>query len=159
MTVSQKVPYWQKVKFQNFIWLHITDWVIEYQCAEEILGPDVQLKIFEKRKELIKEEELQQEYVEETVQEVEVNDSQEEVYDEYSTGSFDEYSEDSYEDAYAGYSEEPAAEASSSNSPPKYKRYRELFYDNAEDGFNKKMEFSADGSMSLILQVIILLVN
>ncbi len=125
-------------------------------CAEEILGPDVQLKIFEKRKELIKEEEIQQEYQEEVVEEVEVNNRQQEgVYDEYSTGSFDDYSDDSYEDAYASYSEEPITETSSSNSPPRYKRYRELLYDNAEDGYNKMIEFSSDGTMSLILQIIV----
>jgi hypothetical protein len=125
-------------------------------CAEEILGPDVQLKIFEKRKELIKEEDIQQEYQEETVEEVEVNSNQQEgVYDEYSTGSFDDYSDNSYEDAYASYSDEPSAEAANSKSPPKYRRYRELLYDNAEDGYNKMIEFSSDGSMSLILQVIV----
>lgn len=96
-------------------------------CAEEILGDKIQFKIYEKKRVLIKDEEKTSE--EESTSE-----------EEYSE---DDYSEDSYEE-----------EASSPKKKgPQFRMVKELLYDNAEDSYNNKLEFTAEGSMSLIIEI------
>ena len=86
-------------------------------CAEENLGSQVQFKIYEKQRVLLKDNE---------------NTNAEE--------------ESNYEDAYS--------EEGESEDGPKFKMVKELLYDNASDNYSNTLEFTADGSMSLIIEVI-----
>ncbi|MBL4710572.1 MAG: hypothetical protein JKY48_19260 [Flavobacteriales bacterium] len=95
-------------------------------CTEDILGDGIQFQIFEKNRVKIKEN---TELAEETTSE--------------------EYSEDDYSDSY---SEEIAP---TKKEGPKYKVVKEMLYDNADDGYSSKIEFTAEGPMSLIIRVII----
>ncbi len=98
-------------------------------CAEEILGDKVQFKIYEKKRVLIKDKEEGEEVSEES--------SNEEEYGE------DEYSDDSYDEE----------ETVSKKKGPQFRMVKELLYDNAEDGYSNKIEFTAEGSMSLIIEI------
>jgi hypothetical protein len=89
-------------------------------CAEEILGEQVQFKIYEKQRILIQEEGA--------------------VEQEEGEGEYDAYS-----DAYS--------EAETGGNDPQFKVVKELLYDNATDNYSKSIEFSAEGSMSLIVEV------
>lgn len=108
-------------------------------CAEELLGDQIKFKIYEKKKVFPK-------VVEDVaLSEVETSSESEYSEDDYSS---DDYSEDSYsEDAY---SEDTPA---SKNTRPQFKLVKELLYDNSQDGFNPNIEFTAEGSMSLIIEV------
>lgn len=61
------------------------------------------------------------------------------------SGGYDDYSNDSYNDAYSEHHQ--------SKQDPKYKLERELVYDNAEDNFNKSLEFTAESTKSLIISI------
>lgn len=100
-------------------------------CAEEILGTQIQFKIYEKKRELIKPEE-------------------EGYADASSSTSSDEYSyDDSYSDAYS----DDYGTGGSDDNKPKFRLVKELLYDNATDEYSNQIEFTADGSMSLIVEV------
>lgn len=120
-------------------------------CADELLGTEVQLKIYEKERVLIKKEE----YAEEEYQEEQNQDDEQ----SYSDESYDEYSEEStysdYDDSYSDdYNDDSYSEESNSETnQPKFKIVKELLYNNAENSFANTLEFTADGSMSLILEV------
>jgi len=110
-------------------------------CNESNLGNEVRFKIYEKQKVFAKPKE-------------------EEVYED--DGAIDDHSEDDYsEDDYDDYSEEDYTEdayseevpATAINKGPQFKLVRELLYDNSQDGYNPKIEFTAEGSMSLIIEV------
>lgn len=102
-------------------------------CAEENLGSQIQFKIYEKKRELVKKD---------AEGETSSDDSSEDYSDDYS----DDYSA-SYDDAY---SDDMGGE---SNNDPKFRLVKELLYDNASDEFSNQIEFTADGSMSLIIEV------
>lgn len=94
-------------------------------CTEDILGSEVQFKIYEKIR--VKVEEKTEE--EETPTE--------------------EYIEDEYSDSYGEEITTPKKDE------PHYKLVKQLLYDNAKDGYSNKVEFTADGPMSLIVRIII----
>ncbi len=136
-------------------------------CADEMIGSQIQFRIYERERVLIKEEEI--EAVEEVVEEVKEEESFSE--DDYSEDDYsDDYSDDDYSDDYSddaysddAYSDDSYSESSSSSygdnssSPvsnePKFKIVKELLYDNAEDSYSPSIEFTAQGSMSLIIEV------
>jgi hypothetical protein len=114
-------------------------------CNESNLGNEVLFKIYEKQKVFanLKADEVLDEVIE--------DDGASEDYseDDYSEDDYDDYSEEVYvEDAY---SEEVIS--TSSNKGPQFKLVKELLYDNSQDGYNPKIEFTAEGSMSLIIEV------
>jgi hypothetical protein len=114
-------------------------------CNESNLGNEVRFKIYEKQKVFAKPK------ADEVLDEVIEDDGASEDYseDDYSEDDYDDYSEEVYtEDAY---SEEVAATAV--NKGPQFKLVKELLYDNSQDGYNPKIEFTAEGSMSLIIEV------
>lgn len=96
-------------------------------CNEDNLGNEIRFKIYEKQKVLIKPK-------------VEDYSS-----DDYSS---DDYSEDYSDDSYADESA-PAAV----NKGPQFKIVKELLYDNSQDSYSSFIEFTAEGSMSLIIEV------
>jgi hypothetical protein len=116
-------------------------------CSEEIIGDQIQFRIYEKVKTLIKphnnkEEVIEEEYAEEEYSEEEYNE------DSYSE---DNYSEDSYsEDSYSSSSSELEKDL---DNKPKFKIIKELLYDNADDSYAKMLEFTAEGSKSLIIEI------
>ena len=117
-------------------------------CSEENLGGQIQFKIYEKSRELIKPEEV---LVDETVYEEETIDL--EAEDEYADETYEDYYEDSYDDSYSdAYEDEEDVNVS---NKPKFKIVKELLYDNSSDSYNNILEFTADGSMSLIIEVIV----
>ena len=91
-------------------------------CAEENLGGEIHLKLFEKRRVLIKDDGGNQRA---------------------------SATNDDYEDPYSSYSEESAQ----TYKKPKFKLVKELVYDNTEDGYSNMVEFTPDGSMSMIVEV------
>lgn len=100
-------------------------------CNEMNLGNEVQFKIYEKTKVFINSKVAGEQEVEETTTE-------------------DDYSEDNYsEDTYG---EEPVTPVAGGKRP-QFKIVRELLYDNAKDGYSRKIEFTAEGAMSLIIEV------
>ncbi len=132
-------------------------------CADELIGSEVQFKIYEKDRVLIKHEEPEiteepssEAYAEETTEDYSEDDSYSD--NTYSDDSYsdDSYSDDSYSDAYGGGDPygQPAQAAPVSNEP-KFKIVKELLYDNAEDGYSNFLEFTAEGSKSLIIEVTI----
>ncbi|MEQ8909228.1 MAG: hypothetical protein RIC95_08550 [Vicingaceae bacterium] len=142
-------------------------------CADELIGTEVQLKIFEKERVLIKPEELTEEtaYEEDNISNEEEDSYADETYDEYnddyseesSYSDDDSYSDsysDSYDDSYADaytddYSSGGQGSANSTSNQPKFKLVKELLYDNAENAYANTIEFTAEGSMSLILEITI----
>ena len=114
-------------------------------CAEEMLGAEVQYKIFQKSRVLIKEGE-------------EDNNQNSNQSGSYDRGD-ETYSEDSYsEDSYSSnsYSDRYSQETSSvPNNEPKFRIEKELIYDNAEDSYSNVLEFTSDGTNSLIIEVTI----
>lgn len=131
-------------------------------CSDEIIGDQIQLKIFEKDRVLIKPEELVQEevYEEEQISNEAEDEYADETYDEYADDSYDEYSDDAYSDysndAYAdaySYGSAEAAGTTGKKEQPKFKLVKELLYDNAENSYAKSLEFTAEGTMSLILEI------
>tara|TARA_B110000503_G_C7162110_1_gene420092 strand:+ start:67 stop:711 length:645 start_codon:yes stop_codon:yes gene_type:complete len=109
-------------------------------CNEENLGGEIKYKIYEKRKVLIKPK------VDEYVEEPAANESSDESSDDYSS---DDYSEDSYSEDL--YSEETVTETGSNR--PQFKLVKDLLYDNSQDSYSPFIEFTAEGSMSLIVEV------
>lgn len=122
-------------------------------CAEENLG-QVQFKIYEKKRELIKPEEALDDdvYEEEQISNEEEDEYADETYDEYSDNTYSEDYSDSYSDAYSDDAYSDASSASTSNEP-KFRLVKEELYDNADDAYASQIEFTADGTMSLILEV------
>lgn len=111
-------------------------------CAEDILGSQVQFKIYEKKRELVKQEE----------EEIVYTEGESSSDESYSDDSYsDDYSSDSYDDYSDAYSDD-MGDATSSNKP-KFKLVKELLYDNAQDNFSNQLEFTAENSMSLIIEV------
>jgi hypothetical protein len=114
-------------------------------CNESNLGNEVRFKIYEKQKVFAKPK------ADEVLEEVFEDDGATDDYseDDYSEDDYDDYSEDDYtEDAY---SEEVAVTAVKRG--PQFKLVKELLYDNSQNGYNPKIEFTAEGSMSLIIEV------
>jgi len=93
-------------------------------CAEEILG-QMQFRIYQKTRVLVKEEEGE---------------------------SNSEETESDEEEDYDDYSEE---ETTVAKKEPEHKIIKELLYDNADDGYKNFIEFTAEGSMSLIIEVVV----
>lgn len=118
-------------------------------CAEEILGTQIQFKIYEKKRELIRHEE--EEYVEETQEATtsasDVEYSDDGYSDDYSSEDYSEDYSDSYDDAYSDDL------STGESNKPKFRLVKELLYDNASDSYSNQLEFTADGSMSLIIEV------
>ena len=106
-------------------------------CNEENLGNEVRYKIYEKRKVYVK---AKVEVVEEAEPEEGSEDESGDDYDDYSE---DDYSDDSYE--------EEAAPAT--NKGPQFNIVKELLYDNSQDSYSPFIEFTAEGAMSLIIEV------
>jgi hypothetical protein len=102
-------------------------------CNSEILGGEVKYKIYEKQRVLIKPEE--------------------ETNDESSNESTEDYSSDSYEDYSDSYSDDSYEDAPAGNTGPKFKLVKELLYDNSQDSYSPFIEFTAEGSMSLIVEI------
>lgn len=130
-------------------------------CADELLGTEVQLKIYEKERVLIKEEEYaEEEYQEEQNQDDEQSYS-DDSYDEYSEEStysdYDDSYDDSYSDVYSDdYSDDSYSEESNTETnQPKFKIVKQLLYDNADNAYANSIEFTADGTMSLVLEITI----
>lgn len=103
-------------------------------CHEDNLGSEVRFRIYEKQKVLIKPKTEEELVAEETTESTE----------DYSEDDYDDYSEDFYDE------EETPATA---NKGPQFKLVKELLYDNSQDGFSPFIEFTAEGSMSLIIVV------
>ncbi|MFB1023173.1 MAG: hypothetical protein QMC40_10485 [Vicingaceae bacterium] len=123
-------------------------------CNESNLGNEVLFKIYEKQKVFanLKADEVLEDVLEEVPEDEEISeDYSEDDYseDDYSEDDYDDYEEEEYtEDAY---SEEVVSTAGSNR--PQFKLVKELLYDNSQDGYNPKIEFTAEGSMSLIIEV------
>ena len=114
-------------------------------CNESNLGNEVRFKIYEKQKIFAKPK------VDEVFDEVLEDEGASDDYseDDYSEDDYDDYTEEAYvEDAY---SEEVTSNVT--NKGPQFKLVKELLYDNSQDGYNPKIEFTAEGSMSLIIEV------
>ena len=109
-------------------------------CNEANLGNEVKFKIFEKQKVLVKPK------VEEVLEETSDDDYSD---DDYSSDDYDDYSDDDYSDDE--YEEDTPAKKV--NKGPQFKIVKELLYDNSQDGFAKSIEFTAEGAMSLIVEV------
>ena len=111
-------------------------------CNEDNLGGEVKYRIYEKQKVLIKPK---VEDYEEVATEEASDDYSEDDYseDDYSEDNYDDYSDDSYSDESA-----PVAKKG-----PQFKIVKELLYDNSQDGYSPFIEFTAEGSMSLIIEV------
>ena len=109
-------------------------------CNEDNLGNEIRFKIYEKQKVLIKPK--VEDYSEES--------TSEETTEDYSSDDYssDDYSEDYSDDSYADESA-PAAV----NKGPQFKIVKELLYDNSQDSYSSFIEFTAEGSMSLIIEV------
>ena len=109
-------------------------------CNEDNLGNEIRFKIYEKQKVLIKPK--VEDYSEES--------TSEETTEDYSSDDYssDDYSEDYSDDSYADESA-PAAV----NKGPQFKIVKELLYDNSQDRYSSFIEFTAEGSMSLIIEV------
>ncbi len=132
-------------------------------CSDEVIGDQIQLKIFEKDRVLIKPEELVQEevYEEEQISNEAEDEYADETYNEYGDDSYDdsydEYADDSYgDDAYAdaySYGSAEASGAAAKKEQPKFKLVKELLYDNAENSYSKSLQFTAEGTMSLVLEI------
>ncbi len=115
-------------------------------CNEENLGGEIGFKIYEKQKVLIKPKVEEELVVEEPASDESSDDYSE---DDYSEDDYDDYSEDSYsEDMYTDETASPAA-----GKKPQFKLVKELLYDNSQDGYSPYIEFTAEGSMSLIVEV------
>ena len=96
-------------------------------CSEDILGDQVQFKIYEKKRVLITSE----------GEETEETES--------------EYNEEDYSEEY--YAEDTYSETTNQKKKPTHKMVKELLYDNSTNGFSNTLEFTAEGSMSLIVEV------
>ncbi len=117
-------------------------------CAEENLGSQVQFKIYEKKRELIKDKEESMD---------EEGSASEGSSDDYSDDYSDGYSDDSYDDGYSDAYDDAYSEDMSGgqSNKPKFHLVKELLYDNSTDDYSNQLEFTADGSMSLIIEVTI----
>ena len=102
-------------------------------CSEPKLGDQIQFRIYEKKRVLIKDVEKKEEKIEEAT-------SDDDEYDE------EDYDDDSYEE------EETLIKK---KEGPKHRIVKELLYDNKDDGFNNMLEFTAEGAMSLIVEVLV----
>lgn len=122
-------------------------------CSDEILGSQIQFKIYEKKRELIKAEEVEEvAYEEESTSEEEYSDDYSSDDDSYSDNTYsddDSYSDDSYSDSYS----DDAGFGGTADNKPKFRMVKELLYDNASDSYSPQIEFTAEGSMSLIIEV------
>ena len=116
-------------------------------CNEENLGGEVQFKIYEKQKVLIKPKAEEVLVVQETTYDEGSTDDYSE--DDYSEDDYEDYSEDIYSEDL--YSEESAT--STGSNRPQFKLVKELLYDNSQDAYSRYIEFTAEGSMSLIVEV------
>ena len=105
-------------------------------CNEDNLGNEVRFKIYEKQKIYIKPKA-------EIVEETESDDSSEDDSDD----DYDDYSDDDYSEE-----EETSPTA---NKRPQFTIVKELLYDNAQDSYSSFIEFTAEGAMSLIIEVIV----
>jgi len=105
-------------------------------CSEDNLGNEIRFKIYEKRKEF---EKVKAEEVAET-------EGSSENYDD---DGYEDYSEEDYSDD--SYGEEEASP--SGNKRPQFQLIKELLYDNSQDAYSSFIEFTAEGSMSLIIEV------
>lgn len=122
-------------------------------CADELIGTEVQFKIYEKKREMVTAE----------AEGTEDSYSEESSSDSYSDDSYSDnsYSDDSYsDDAYSddSYSDDSYSTSSSSSSMDEEKKMvvvKELLYDNAENGYSNFIEFTADGSKSLVIEITI----
>lgn len=112
-------------------------------CNEENLGGEVRFKIYEKQKVLIKPKVEEEIVFEESASDESSDDYSEHDYSE------DDYSEDDYSED--SYSEETVTPVGSNR--PQFKLVKELLYDNSQDAYSRYIEFTAEGSMSLIVEV------
>lgn len=104
-------------------------------CNEEILGSQIQFRIYEKVKTLINEH-------------VEVETSSSSDTSSYSDNYSDDYSNDSYSNDDYGNSED-------NGDKPKYTVVKELLYDNADNNYSNFLEFTADGTKSFIIEIVV----
>lgn len=123
-------------------------------CSQENLGDQLQLKIYEKDRVLVKPEEAVNKdvYEDEQISNEEEDSYADETYEEYTSDAdyTDSYStEESYDDSYDPY----GSEGVGTHDEPKFKLVKELLYDNANDEYSRQIEFTADNTMSLILEV------
>ena len=107
----------------------------------------MQFKIYEKQKVLIKPKAEEVPVVQETTYDEGSTDDYSE--DDYSEDDYEDYSEDIYSEDL--YSEESATSIGSNR--PQFKLVKELLYDNSQDTYSRYIEFTAEGSMSLIVEV------
>lgn len=117
-------------------------------CADELIGTEVQFKIFEKDRVLIGNDEENDSQAGGGNASSEGNYSQ----DNYSDNS---YGSDSYSDSYSSDPYGQQSQSEGSGGEPKFKLVKELLYDNAEDSYSNFIEFTAEGSKSLIIEVTI----
>ena len=116
-------------------------------CAEEMLGTEIQFKIYQKNRVLVKADN-------ESAETENSNSSNQD--DTYSDNSYsdDSYSDDSYSDDSYG-NDSYSDESSSSSNKPKFRIEKELIYDNEENSYLGSLEFTSDGTNSLIIEIII----
>ncbi len=129
-------------------------------CTDESLGDQVQFKIYEKQRQLIQPDETVQRnvYEEDQISNEEEDQYADETYHEYGNVSEEDAYSDAYADDYSGdiHSSTPPAGGNDKRATQEkhYRMVKELLYDNAENDYVKKLEFTAESSMSLIIEVI-----
>ena len=96
-------------------------------CHEEVLGEQIRFKVYQKKQQLVKPEEAV---------ENETNYKEEVVMNEK-------------HDVVDPYGEEGNTKVIDS----KFRQVKELLYDNAEDNYTNELEFTAAGSLGLILEI------
>lgn len=119
-------------------------------CAEESLGEEIYFKIYEKRRILMKPEEVEQLQV---YEEDKIKINSQAAAEELSDPAYSDDYDQGYADPYADQFVEDNASTASKGS--KFKLVKELLYNNQEDSLSNSIEFSAESSMSLIVEVAI----
>ncbi|MAY84854.1 MAG: hypothetical protein CMP59_12045 [Flavobacteriales bacterium] len=121
-------------------------------CAEENLGEEIHFKIYEKQRVLIKPEKAEDlaVYEEEQIDLESQDEYADDTYDQYSDNAYNDSYSDPYSDYSESYSEETVAQGS---NEPKFKLVKELLYDNTSDSLSMSLEFTAQGTMSLIVEI------
>jgi len=96
-------------------------------CHEAILGDQIRFKVYQKKKKLVKPEEAM----------------------ENETNYEEEIIMNGKHDYYEPYGEE----GSTKKIESKFRLVKELLYDNEEDNYTNELEFTAAGSLSLIIEI------
>ncbi len=114
-------------------------------CAGELFAEPLEFRIYEKVRRQVEQPETPKGEAAATTTGASSSDD-----DGWGTDDDDGWASDSYSDDGWGAS---AAETSSNKSKPKFKLVKELLYDNKDDEMAQEIEFTADNTKSLIIEV------